>query len=91
MIGFELSKLKTNNPKHYQAICPACRAVNKVSVSQIQSELESVADEVKKVIDEHEQAKAEAKAAKQAKAREKASQAKGKEKPKKKAKAEKTG
>lgn len=84
MIGFELSKLKTNSPKHYQAICPACRAVNKVSVLQMQTELESVADEVQKVVEEYEQSKAEAKAANQAKAREKAGQAKGKEKPKKK-------
>lgn len=71
VVGFELSKLKKKNPKHYQAICPACRTVNKVSVQPIQAELDSVAEEVQKLVAEHEQNKAEARAAKQAKAREK--------------------
>jgi hypothetical protein len=67
-VGFELSKLKKKNPTHYQAVCPACRAVNKVSVAQMQDELDGVAEEVQQMIAEYEQNKAEAKAAKRAKA-----------------------
>lgn len=67
-VGFELSKLKKKNPTHYQAVCPACRAVNKVSVAQMQEELNGVSEEVQKMIAEYEQTKAEAKAAKRAKA-----------------------
>ena len=70
--GFELSKLKTENPSHYQAVCPACRAINKVSVKEMQAELDGVAEEVQKMVDEYEKSKAEARAEKQAKAREKA-------------------
>jgi peptidoglycan hydrolase CwlO-like protein len=73
MVGFELNKLKKKNPKHYQAECPACRAINKVSVEQMQDELNSVSEEVEKLVAEYKQRKAEDKAAKQAKAREKAS------------------
>lgn len=67
-VGFELSKLKKKNPNHYQAVCPACRAVNKVSVKQMQAELDEVAEETQKMIAEHEEAKAKAKAEKKAKA-----------------------
>lgn len=67
-MGFELSKLKKKNPNHYQAVCPACRAVNKVSVKQMQAELDEVAEETQKMIAEHEEAKAKAKAEKKAKA-----------------------
>jgi hypothetical protein len=58
LVGFELSKLKKKNPSFYQAVCPACRAMNKVSVSAMQAELDSVADEIQKMIAE-EQASAE--------------------------------
>lgn len=88
MVGFELKKLKKKNPKHYQAICPACRSVNKVSVDQMQAELDNVAEEIDQVVAEHEQRKAEEKAAKQAKARAKATKGKEQKKAKgKKAKA----
>jgi hypothetical protein len=70
-VGFELSKLKKKNPTHYQAVCPSCRAVNKVSVQQMQSELEAVADQIQQMVADYEQKKAEAKAAKQAKTKEK--------------------
>ncbi len=65
-VGFELSKLKKKNPSFYQAICPACRAVNKVSVKQMQHELESVAEQVAAMVAEYEQNKAAAKAEKKA-------------------------
>ncbi len=71
-VGLELSKLKKKNPKHYQALCPACRAVNKVSVKQMRDELDGVTEEIQKAVADYEQSKAEAKAAKKAKAREKA-------------------
>lgn len=72
LVGFELSKLKKKNPHHYQAVCPACRAVNKVSVKEMQAELDVAADEIQKMIADHEESKAKAKAEKQAKARAKA-------------------
>lgn len=74
-VGFELGKLKKKDPTHYQAICPACRAVNKVSVEQMQPELDSVAEEVRQMIAEYEQKKAEDRAAKQAGAAEKKAKA----------------
>jgi hypothetical protein len=67
-----LGKLKKKNPSHYQAVCPSCRAVNKVSVPQMQDELDRVEDEVQAMLAEHEENKAKAKAEKQAKARERA-------------------
>lgn len=70
-VGFELSKLKKKNPTHYQAVCPACRAVNKVSVKEMQAELDQVTDEIEKMVADYEKQKAEAKAAKQAKAKKK--------------------
>ena len=66
-VGFELSKLKKKNPHHYQAVCPACRAVNKVSVKEMQAELDDAADEIQKMIADHEENKAKAKAETQAK------------------------
>jgi len=72
-VGFELNKLKKKNPHHYQAICPACRAVNKVSVKEMQAELDDAAEEIQKMIADYEEKKAKAKAEKQAKARAKAS------------------
>ncbi len=75
-VGFELSKLKKKNPSFFQAECPACRAINKISVKEIQVELDQVADEVQKMIAEYEESKAKAKAEKQAKAAEKAGETK---------------
>ncbi|MCK6627384.1 MAG: hypothetical protein L6R45_19675 [Anaerolineae bacterium] len=71
-VGFELGKLKKKNPNYYQAICPACRAINKVSISQMQADLDGVAEEVKTMLAEHEENQAKAKAEQQAKNREKA-------------------
>ncbi len=85
-VGFELSKLKKKNPAHYQAICPECRATNKVSVQQMKDDLASVATEIEALVAEHDKAKAEARTVKQAKARVKAEQQKGKQSPKRKAK-----
>jgi hypothetical protein len=64
-VGYELSKLKKKNPSHYQAVCPACRAVNKVSISAMKAELDGAADDIQKMI-------AEAEAEKQAEAEKKA-------------------
>lgn len=66
-VGFELSKLKKHRPSHYQAVCPACRATNKVSVGEMQAELDAVADEIKTMTAEYEEQKARAKAEKKAK------------------------
>ena len=86
-VGFELSRLKKKNPHHYQAICPACRSINKVSVKEMQAELDQVDDDIKTMIAEYEQQKAAAKAEKQAKAKVKA--AAGKDKASQKAKPKK--
>lgn len=75
-VGFELSKLKKKNPSHYQAVCPACRAVNKVSVKEMQAELDQVSTEIEQMITDYQKSKAEAKAVKQAEARQKKSKAK---------------
>lgn len=72
LVGFELGKLKKKNPSHYQAVCPGCRAVNKVSVKEMQAELDQVTDEVKKMLADYEKSKARAKTEKQIKTREKA-------------------
>lgn len=66
--GFELNKLKKKKPSHYQAVCPACRSVNKVSAKELQPELDQVADEIQKMVTQYEAEKAKAKAEKQAKA-----------------------
>ena len=87
LVGFELGKLKKKNPTHYQANCPACRTVNKVSVREMQSDLDSVAEEIQAMLTEHAEAKAKARAEKQAKAREKSEQQKSKKKGKSKAQA----
>ena len=70
-VGFELSKLKKKNPTHYQAICPACRAVNKVSVQAMQPELDQVAAEIQQMVADYEKQKAEAKSAKKAETKKK--------------------
>jgi len=77
-VGFELSKLKKKRPSHYQAVCPACRAVNKVSVQAMQPELDAVEDEIKKMMAEYEESKAQAKA--EARARAEAKKAESQEK-----------
>jgi len=66
IVGIELSKLKTKNPTYYQAHCPACKSVNKVSVAQMQADLDAVADEIQAGVAELEKAKAAAKATKKA-------------------------
>jgi hypothetical protein len=81
-VGFELSRLKKKNPAHYQAVCPACRVINKVSVKEMHAELDRVTDDVQRMIADYEKSKAEAKAEKQAKAREKAGAAKSQKKSK---------
>ncbi len=72
-VGMELSKLKVKKPKFYKALCPACQSTNKVSIAQMQSELDAVADEIAAKVEEMEKARAEAKAAKRAEAKAKAS------------------
>ena len=49
-VGMELRKLKTKKPRHYQAVCPACQATNKISVPQMQKDLEAVADQIEAAI-----------------------------------------
>lgn len=66
IVGIELAKLKVKKPKFYQAHCPACRSVNKVSVTAMNDELSTVAAEIEVGVAEMEKAKAEAKAAKKA-------------------------
>jgi hypothetical protein len=66
LVGFELSKLKKKTPNYYQATCPACRAVNKVSVKQMQVELDAVTDQVRQMQAEHEAEQARIKAEKAA-------------------------
>ncbi|GAB4529963.1 MAG: hypothetical protein Kow0063_07510 [Anaerolineae bacterium] len=65
-VGAELRKLKVEHPRHYQAICPACHATNKVSVAEMQDELDAVADEIEALA--REQAKAAEEVRKRAKA-----------------------
>ena len=72
LVGFELSKLKKKKPHYYQAICPACRATNKVSIGQMQADLDSVADEIKVMIADYETSEAKARVERQARAKEKA-------------------
>ncbi|HXV44985.1 MAG TPA: hypothetical protein VEC96_18110 [Anaerolineae bacterium] len=71
-VGFELSKLKKQKPNYYQAVCPACRAINKISISQMQADLDSVAEEIKTMVADYEESAAKARAERQAKAKEKA-------------------
>jgi len=71
-VGMELSKLKVKQPKFYKAVCPACQSANKVSIAQMQSDLDAVAEEIAAKVEEMEKAQAEAKAVKQAAAEAKA-------------------
>jgi len=45
-VGRELRKLKAKHPKHYQAVCPACHSVNKISVGEMRKDLDAAADEI---------------------------------------------
>jgi hypothetical protein len=49
-VGVELRKLKTRSPKHYQAHCPGCQAVNKVSVNEMRRDLDAASDEIEAVL-----------------------------------------
>lgn len=73
-VGAELSKLKIKNPRHYQAICPACHATNKVSVAEMQDELDAAADEIEALVREQAKAAEEARKRAQAAAKEKAAE-----------------
>jgi len=75
LVGIDLSKLKVKKPKYYKAQCPACQSTNKISLAQMQEELDAVSNEIEAGIAEREKARAEAKAAKRAErqAQEKAS------------------
>jgi hypothetical protein len=70
-VGAELRKLKIKNPRHYQAICPACHATNKVSVAEMQDELDAAADEIEALAKEQAKAAEEARKRAQAAAKEK--------------------
>ena len=71
-VGAELKKLKIKNPRHYQAICPACHATNKVSVTEMQDELDAATDEIEALVREQAEAAEEARKRAQAAAKEKA-------------------
>jgi len=73
-VGAELRKLKVKTPRHYQAICPACHSMSKVSVVEMQDELDAVADEIEKLVQEQARAAEEARERARVAAREKASQ-----------------
>lgn len=71
-MGFELHKLKKKKPAHYQAVCPACRAITKISVKEMQSELDQATEDIQKMVAEYEAEKAKAKDEKKAKVGKKA-------------------
>ena len=70
-VGAELRRLKVKNPRHYQAVCPACHTVNKVSVKEMQEELDAVADEIEALAQEQARAAEEARRQAQAAAKNK--------------------
>ena len=74
LVGEDLRKLKIKNPQHYQAICPACHATNKVSVAEMQDELDAVSDEIETLVQERAKAAEEARKRAQAAAKEKAAE-----------------
>lgn len=45
-VGVELRKLKTRTPRHFQAFCPGCQALNKVSVNEMRKDLAAVSEEI---------------------------------------------
>ena len=67
-----MPKDKKKKPNHYQAVCPACRAVNKVSVKEMQPELDAASDEIQSMVSEYEDSKAKARAEKQKKTKSRA-------------------
>ncbi len=73
-VGAELRKLKVKTPRHYQAICPACHSVNKVSVAEMQDELDAIAGEIEALAQEQAKAAEEARERARATAQEKAGQ-----------------
>jgi hypothetical protein len=73
VVGADLRKLKVKNPRHYDAVCPACHATNKVSVAEMQDELDAVADEIETLVQERATAAEEARERARAAAEEKRS------------------
>jgi hypothetical protein len=71
VVGADLRKLKVKNPRHYDAVCPACHATNKVSVTEMQDELDAVADEIEALVQERARAAEEARQRARAAAEEK--------------------
>lgn len=45
-VGIELRKLKARQPRYYQAMCPSCHAVNKVSIKEIHKDLEAAGPQI---------------------------------------------
>jgi predicted nucleic-acid-binding Zn-ribbon protein len=72
VVGAELRKLKVKNPRYYQAVCPACHATNKVSVAEMQDELDAAAEEIEALVQERARAAEEAHQREAAAAEEKA-------------------
>jgi hypothetical protein len=73
VVGADLRKLKVKNPRHYDAVCPACHATNKVSVAEMQDELDAVAAEIETLVRERATAAEEARERARAAAEEKRS------------------
>ena len=76
-VGAELHKLKVKNPKHYDAICPACHATNKISVAAMQEELDAAAAEIDALVQEEAKAVEEARKRAKSAAKKKAKQKEG--------------
>lgn len=51
-VGVELHKLKARQPRFYQAVCPGCHAINKVSVGEMQKDLDAVAGEIEAALEQ---------------------------------------
>jgi hypothetical protein len=71
VVGADLRKLKVKHPRHYDAVCPACHATNKISVAEMQDELDAAADEIEALVQERVKAAEEARQRAQAAAEEK--------------------
>jgi len=78
-VGAELHKLKVKSPKHYDAVCPACHATNKISVMTMQEDLDAVAAEIDALVQEEAKAAEEARERARIAAQEKAKQKEEKE------------
>jgi hypothetical protein len=72
VVGADLRKLKVKRPRHYDAVCPACHATNKISVAEMQDELDAAADEIEALVQERVKAAEEARQRSQAAAKDKA-------------------